>query len=91
VWDGTESKYSCFYPAVKLNSDNPKLMAAMAHGDAAEETVMPRHPVSPSASPMTGASGVSSPLQLLVQTMLSLEYWIARYRGRRRETFRALS
>jgi hypothetical protein len=26
--DGTESKYSCFYPAVKLNSEIPKLLAA---------------------------------------------------------------
>jgi hypothetical protein len=29
---GTESQYSCFYPAVKLNSENPKLVAARRMG-----------------------------------------------------------
>jgi hypothetical protein len=53
----------------------------MAHGDVPPKSVIPRHRVSPSASPMTGSAGVSSTLQLLAQPLLSLEYWIARFRG----------
>jgi len=43
--------------------------------------VMPRHRVSPSASPMTGSSGASSTPQLLDSITSALEYWITRFRG----------
>jgi len=45
------------------------------------ETVILRHRVSPSASPMTGCSGVSSTLRLLDSITGASEYWIARVRA----------
>src|SRR5712691_4236140 len=45
---------------------------------APPETVILRHRVSPSASPMTGSSGVSSTPQLLDSITGASEYWIAR-------------
>src|SRR5882672_1847049 len=48
------------------------------------ETVILRHRVSPSVSPMTGSSGVSSTPQLFDSITDASEYWIARFRGRRR-------
>jgi hypothetical protein len=44
--------------------------------DAPDAVVVPRHRVSPSASPMTGSSGASSTPRLSVQSRLPLEYWI---------------
>jgi hypothetical protein len=46
--------------------------------------VILRHRVSPSASPMTGSSGVSSTLRPSGFITDASEYWIARFRGRRR-------
>jgi len=42
--------------------------------------VMPRHRVSPSASPMTGSSGASSTPRPF-DSPRALEYWITRLRG----------
>src|ERR1700732_2154095 len=42
------------------------------------KTVIPPHRVSPSASPMTGSSGVSSTPQLRDTITGASEYWIAR-------------
>jgi hypothetical protein len=47
-----------------------------------QTVVILRHRVSPSASPMTGSSGVSSTLRLHGFAATALEYWIARFRGR---------
>ena len=53
------------------------------HDSAAlSTTVIPRHRVSPSASPMTGSGGESSTPRPLRIPLTSLEYWIARLRGR---------
>src|SRR5450759_2503409 len=51
---------------------------------APQRVVILRHRVSPSASPMTGSSGVSSTPRLLDSITGASEYWIARFRGRRR-------
>ena len=51
---------------------------------ASYEVVILRHRVSPPASPMTGSSRVSSMPQLLGSNTDASEYWIARFRGRRR-------
>jgi hypothetical protein len=59
-WDGTESKYCCFYRAVKRNFGKSETGGGVAHGAAPQQVVIPRHRVSPPASPMTGSSRVSS-------------------------------
>jgi hypothetical protein len=53
---------------VELRRDKPLLA----------KIVILRHRVSPSASPMTGSSGVSSTLRLLDSIIDASEYWIAR-------------
>jgi hypothetical protein len=55
------------------------------HGATLQQAVILRHRVSPPASPMTGSSGVSSTPQLFGSVMNASEYWIARFRGRRRK------
>src|SRR6266850_3715388 len=47
-------------------------------GAAPQRPVIPRHRVSPPASPMTGSSGVSSTPRLLDSVTGTSEYWIAR-------------
>jgi hypothetical protein len=57
--------------------------------DAPPNTVILRHQVSPSASPMTGSGGVSSTPQVLGSITSSSEYWIIRgacHRARIRAT-----
>ena len=50
---------------------------------APKRAVIPRHRVSPSASPMTGSCGASSTPRLFDSVTDASKYWIARFRWRR--------
>jgi hypothetical protein len=51
----------------------------VARSAAPKDVVIPRHGVSPSASPMTGSSGVSGTPRLFDAITDVSEYWIVRW------------